>query len=182
MYTEPGKHGFNDFKEYHLWKSILRFIHPKGRCADVGCKNPKMEYIKKRLGLKVIQIDDKDFNFSDFGERHHRQFDTVFCFEVIEHVQNALSFMQQVQYLIKPYGVIYLSTPGRLKILWTKHHFHEMPPARIDKWIFKPLGLKIIRKKRIWVEHSPFFYFKGFRPLLRLFLNYTWIYELRNDS
>lgn len=176
----PGKAIEIDKEEWHLYRQIARFIGSvKGRCADIGEKNTKMECLKKLLKIdSVDQIDAPDFNECSFNA----SYDVVFCFEVIEHLQNPLAFMKQVKKLIHEDGVIYLSTPNRPKILWSECHFFEMNPDRITKWIFTPSRLKVIRKKKLWWTYSNWwFYFTGIRPLLRLFFNTKYIYELRYD-
>ena len=43
-------------------------------CLDMGEANPKMEIVKKKLGLMVKQSDGIDFNF-DKLTRHYNKFD-----------------------------------------------------------------------------------------------------------
>lgn len=75
-----------------------------------------------------------------------------------------------------------LSAPGRPKILWGEYHFREYTPAELQKWILNPLGLQIVRKKRVRIDHHWSFYFKGIRPFLRLFYGFTWIYEIKKNE
>lgn len=171
--TFPGKHAPSKVFEKKLYDNILDFMGPvRGRCADIGERNVKMEYIKSVLGVSVDQITAHDFNDCVFSG----DYDYVFCFEVIEHLQDPLRFMSEV---MKLGDVIYLTTPNRPRFLWSPHHYNELSPTRIHKWIFEPLGLSVIRRKRLYVPHKWWFYFTGVRPFLRLFLNTKWIYELK---
>jgi len=170
------------FYNEKMFNQTLRFITVGnlGKCCDIGEGNAKMEFIKSVLNIEVDQLDLPDFNFDRFNPELYCQYDTVFCLEVIEHLQNPLFFMRELRSLIKPGGVIYLSTPGRPRIIWNKHHFFEMDPSHFNKWILAPLNLKIIRKAKVRISR-PWYKYIGFRPLLRLFTNYTNIYEITNE-
>jgi len=167
---------YNDVK---LFKRYCEFISPKGRCVDIGPENAKMEYIKKHFDIEVVQMDSEDFNWRHiYSDNYGHTFQTVFCFEILEHLQNPLFFMREVKSLIRPSGgTLYLSTPGRIQWLWTDKHFIEMSPKRLQKWILEPLGLRIVRKQRLRI--TPSLRHFGIRPIIRLFTNNTWIYEIK---
>lgn len=158
-----------------LFKQTASFINPRGACCDISPKNAKMDFIKRYHGVDVEQIEISDLNTYPVVGRY----DTVFCLEVIEHLQNPLFFMRNVQLILNKGGSIYLSCPGRPQFLWTEKHFIEYTPKHLKKWILDPLGLRIIRRKRIRINHPWWWYFRGIRPFFRIFLNYTNIYEIK---
>lgn len=169
----PGKHEPSTIYEYCLYKQMLRFIGGvNGKCVDIGGQNIKMDFLKKEWGINVKQLDSEDFNECKLSGKY----DTVFCFEIIEHLQNPLHFMKQLRKIGK---TVFLTTPARPMFLWSPHHFFEMPPKHIEKFIFIPSGFTVVRKKRLYVSFRWWFYLTGIRPFLRLFLNTKWIYELR---
>lgn len=178
--TRPGYCDGKDVwvEQKHLFKKHAEFIRPMGECADIGCSNAKMEYIKSKFNIDVTQVNTKDFNYDYIGVAYKNKFDTIFCFEVLEHLQNPLFFMGQLKEMLKPGGIIYLSTPGRPKILWTEHHFMEYKPNHLKKWILDPLELMVVRRKKIRTPHTVWFHLSGLRPFLRIFLNFTNIYEI----
>ena len=92
MKTPPGlcEPTSNDKR---LNRAMLKFIDTREpNYADIGELNSKIEYIKKELNISVKQIDC-DFNFDYlFGN-----YNTIFCFEVLEHLQNPLFFMSQIK-------------------------------------------------------------------------------------
>ena len=51
------------------------------------------------------------------------QFDTVICFQVIEHIQNDLRLLSEIKRVLKPGGILYLTTPNRLTS-FTRNPFH----------------------------------------------------------
>jgi len=180
----PGKKQLNNYKDIKLFEQICKFIFKSkrdnfGQCADIGPVNVKSKYVYRWFNIPMVdqyQIDVSDF---DFDHIFYAYYDTIFCFEILEHLTNPKFFMEQLSELLLFDGTIFLSTPARPKILWDKHHFNEISSKRLEKWILKPLGLRIIRKQRIRPTHSWLFYLSGFRPFLRLFFNYSIIYEIK---
>ena len=57
----------------------------------------------------------------------HEKFDVVTCFETIEHVKNPDVLAKNIKNVVKPGGVVYISTPNDLKHdddnRWHKVHF-----------------------------------------------------------
>jgi len=148
---------------------LVKFIDPahclgKG-CADIGPVNPKMEILKTWLGLYVEQVNMPDFNFDSLSL--FPKFDVVFCFEVLEHLQNPLWFMREIERLLTPGGVLYLSMPSNPHFLRYPFHFHEIRHDMLQTWILEPLGLKIVRHRRFNFVNNWRSMFIGIRPLLR---------------
>jgi hypothetical protein len=150
--------------------------------GEIGKPNAKSDYISKKKGIMIDQLcSDYDFN-EGLPLNNGRKYNIIFCFEILEHLQNPLLFLKSLLEYWNNSGFIYLSMPARLRFLWTEHHFHEIPPKHFQKWLLNPLGLEIKRKKRIRINHSPWFYLSGIRPFFRLFFNYTWIYEIKKKK
>ena len=162
--------------DIRLFRNTAKFIGSlSGRVADMGCSNSKSEYLSRHFDIEIDQIDC-DFNFDALPMF---KYDVVLCFEVIEHLQNPLLFMTNLKGMLKPGGVIYLSTPERIRILQNNpYHFIEMNAKHLDRWILSPLKLRVLRSTRELIFHSWGFYFTGLRPLLRMFLDRTRIYEV----
>jgi len=173
----------------HLWspnskilkkyvdKKIIPFlkVNPGDHCFDLGEANPRMEYIKERLHIDVTQINLEDFNFDSMPPYRPRH--AVFALEVVEHLQNPLWFMRELKKLAGD-GAIYVILPEQPRWLWHPMHFFEMDKKHFEKWILKPLDLKIVRYKKIIFVSSWKKYLIGFRPLLKLITGKTTIYEM----
>ena len=136
-------------------------------CLDMGEYNPKIEYIKSRLNLDVIQVDNTDFNF-DYFHGLYDVADVIFALEVVEHLQNPLHFMNQCKKCLKDGGSIYVTIPCNPKWLWCDGHYNEIPRKHFEKWILEPLKLKTVRYKRINFVHDWKGVFIGFRPFMRV--------------
>ena len=113
---------------YYEWKGFTDMIgslvplNPKTRWLDYGCGNGGLvRYVRnagiadavgfdrgwivghsRKLGIPVLSEDE----ISD----HHGQFDVVTMLEVIEHVVDPLSVLQHARRLLKPNGILYLTT------------------------------------------------------------------------
>lgn len=146
---------------------------------DIGETNPKIEHVRMETGANIESLNGngRDFNRDEFFVP--RRAKTIFCFSILEHLTNPQFFLEQITKNMQPETILYLSTPGRWGMLQNKDcHFHEIKPAKIKRWIFEPLGLDVLRMARIKVHHPWYFYFLGVRPILRLFFDFTNIYEL----
>ena len=141
-------------------------ISPKSRCLDIGELNPKMEFIKKELGITVDQFVSEDFNFCKISPT--KKYDVIFLLEVVEHCQNALHLMMEVKNALNDDGSIYVTTPCNPRWMWVDGHFFEMKYKHFKKWIIEPLGLKIVRHKKLYFVHEWRGIFIGFRPLVRV--------------
>ena len=147
--------------------------------ADVGEINAKKIYLAKKFNCTIYELNCEDFNFPEFSGKYQ----TIFCFEILEHLQNPLLFMQELTKCLEDDGDLFLSMPGRIRFMWSKTHFFEMPEKHFSKWILNPLDLKIVRSKKIRIKSKiTFRSFIGIRPIIRLFLipfNYTTIYQIQ---
>ena len=183
--TKPG---FNPIDQHNsewpdMTDKIVDFMAKEplySTILDIGDRGYKSISLSKIW--EVTQLHNDDFNIptKDTGLRFH----IVTCFEMIEHIQNPLLFFSTISKYIVAGGTIYLSTPHRPKFLWPPYHFNEMSSNHLEKWILKPCGFKIVRKKRLRITDGIRWYypFTGIRPFLRWFFwNYTWIYEIKQN-
>lgn len=151
----------------------IDFIKPEGGVADCGEDNPMKHYIESYFN---ITIDSLNWDFNH-GQIRSVQYDTILCFEVLEHLMNPLLFLKEISDMLLPGGKIYLSTPYLWpQILKGGHHYHEIPTDRL-MWLFEEAGLKVVRSGRVSIAGSLIYHLKGIRPLLRYF-QYSRIYEL----
>lgn len=166
-----------DTKEYPVFiNRILNFtgtLNPGLKYADVGPANAKTGLIKKLTGIKIDQVYCYDFN----RDCMVGMYDVVFCFEILEHLQNQLHFMEQLRNLLAPYGKIFLTTPHQPKWMQSKYHYHEISPDKLKKWLIDEVDLKLIRWKKLRAPYRLHNF--GIRPLLRKIFSSTYIYEIQ---
>jgi SAM-dependent methyltransferase len=129
--TAPGLH------EFLVQRIFPRYFCAAGRALDLGAGSGALAMRLREAGWDVLAADlnvaeykaslpfvQLDFNRQDFSsELGLGSFRLVTCVEVIEHVENPIGFLRNVQRLLRPGGVAVLttpnvdSTPARIKFL-----------------------------------------------------------------
>ena len=66
----------------------------------------KKHYSRSNLKFRVMNLSALDFNDDTF--------DLVTCFEVIEHLRDDRVFLEKTSHVLKPNGVLVISTPNQL--------------------------------------------------------------------
>ena len=157
-------------------KKTLLFIEKvmpeKTSILDLSTSNKLAERIKKR-GYKVKNLDDNiDLDY-DYNCVKNKSFELVTAFEILEHIVNPFSVLQNIQ---APYLIA--SVPLSLwfsKAYWNKkdlrdRHYHEFEIRQFDMLLEKS-GWKI----KYWEKWKNPSYKIGIRPLLRHFVNRYYI-------
>ena len=126
VHSTPSKH--DDFQDWHK-KTYNFFLENKfNRILDIGCgtgdftillkkatkakevygievsKKGAEESIKKGITTLNINIDEHDLPF----EKHY--FDAIYAGEVIEHLYDSDHFLSESNRVLKPKGVLILTT------------------------------------------------------------------------
>ena len=157
------------------WSKTLNFLETCNKAKtglDIGDRTPFTLELEKVFGCKFknTSID------LDIG-RIESKYDVITAFEIIEHLYNPLHFLEQIRQGLLENGRVYLSTPeGKPYFLWAPGHFHEIHQERLHS-LFKRAQFRIIRQNTFRIHHT-YFYFTGFRPLLRGIFEKVQIYEL----
>jgi len=176
-YTSPYMHQLEETRpkiRKNIERVTFQFIGKRniGKTLDIGERNPLTEVLEKHFSTK---IDNTNIDL-DIGKLKGR-YDTIFCFEVLEHLFNPLHFLTEAYKVLKTNGKMYLSTPkGKPHFLWWKHHFHEFHEQELNHLI-KRASFKIVKRK--YYNVLPISKgFTGFRPFLRMFLQRRCMIEL----
>lgn len=146
-------------------KETIKFINPTGAVADCGENNPMKESIEKYFNIKITSLD------WNFNEKHSitEKYDTILCFEVLEHVFNPLLFLEELKRILNPGGKIYISTPYQYpQFLKAIHHYHEIPKDRL-MWLFTEANLHVVTAGKVTIAGNWYNHILGFRPILRYF-------------
>jgi len=148
------------------------------RVLDLGCGRGEFLAELKKRGCEVWGVDfDKNaikvaksyfglrnvyaMSFDDFFKLSNLpRFDIITFFEVIEHLDNPLEFIENVVKLIKDEGSIVLSTPSRDRILvnaikadFPFHHLSRWNEKAISN-LFRKFNFRIVRVE--YVEQFQF--------------------------
>ena len=128
------------------------------------------------IGDANLFLDDLEYEYGDcvttYGNlngdrwrpRKELKYDTVFCFEIIEHLMSPWMMLDRLIYWINKDTDVFITYPRRIELFWTDHHFHEYSRKRFLHMI-DDCGYKVINYEWHWF---PVWSFKGIRPILRL--------------
>lgn len=153
-YSNPYRHITPKYKTTNGdIKLIAKFIgihRNLGKVLDIGSSNPKGKGLEKHFG---IEIDNTTLDL-DINELYG-SYDTVFCFEVIEHVFNSLHLLLEIKKVLKIGGRLFITTPKhRPYLLRGKEHFHEFYKVDLlnlaERAGFKIMKFRVIRRRLFW--------------------------------
>lgn len=158
------------------WGKTMSFLAPmeSATCGlDIGDRTPFTSELESFFGCP-FDSTAVDLDVDILAGRY----DIVTCFEVIEHLFNPLHCLLQIEKVLASDGRLYLSTPRyKPHVVWDPQHFHEMSSRSIGSLIDRA-GFTIIRQKVITILPW-WFYFTGFRPLIRGLFDRIWLFELK---
>lgn len=171
----PGLNGYDVDLPNNTIRKRIRFLkkfyhHSPEDTLDIGSSN----YVGRSLGIKHNTLEC-DFNYELVTEKN--KYKVVTCFEVIEHLMNPLTLLENIHKILEDNGTLYLSTPVCPIISWFfgKYHITEYKKFMMRN-ILEYAGFKVVNHKiiRAW---DWWFMFGGFRPFFRTWLHRYQFYE-----
>lgn len=174
-YESTSDYGIKDITTPKIYRGFHKSFLKKCKSSfkkdsyllELGCGAGEFINEVEKLGCRVFGVDfdkkaievaKKHFNLKNvfamsfdefFKKTDLPKFDYIVFFEVIEHLDNPLEFIENVKKNLKEEGKIYLSTPSRERILvdWNNWDF---PPHHLTRWnkesisnLFSKIGFKI---------------------------------------
>jgi SAM-dependent methyltransferase len=146
------------YKDYHKkFFKIYKNFSKNTKILDLGCGTGEFIAELQKRGCEVWGVDfDKDAievakkyfklknvyneSFEDFFQRPDIfPFDIITFFEVVEHLDNPLKFIQNVKEILKSDGKIILTTPCRERFLVNLASW-DFPPHHLTRWNKKALS------------------------------------------
>jgi ubiquinone/menaquinone biosynthesis C-methylase UbiE len=99
--------------------------------------------------VEVVQGDVAALPFAD-GE-----FDLVVCFEVIEHVEDRDTVLDELSRVLGPEGILCISTPNRLVYPpGNPHHIHEYEPEEFDQALAQRFTRVTLYRQAAWLASA----------------------------
>ena len=100
------------------------FVKKTDKVFDCGCGSGSKTIILSKYSDDVIGGDldkriEADINFRKISDKEYgseNEFDAVFSFDVIEHVQDDLGFLKELARITRPGGVVVVGTPNRNRL------------------------------------------------------------------
>lgn len=124
----------------YIDKKIVRILEsePRGALLDVPCGEGRFSEKARKMGFDVTAGDiiysestPEDFKYIDLNNPlpfPDEYFNAIICIEGIEHLENHFLVIREFSRILKPGGLMILSTPNvlslesRWKFFWTGYH------------------------------------------------------------
>lgn len=142
---------------------ISKHINAHGSVLDLGAGEGALSARLADMGFSVTAADKEENNFKCKNARFHKvnfddaeeignfvsnyenKFDVVMGIEVIEHVQDQWQYIRQLIKMVKPGGIVLVTTPNttswlsRLIFLFTGH-FHQFSDKDLSYGHISPIS------------------------------------------
>jgi len=161
--TKESYYRIHDNDQY----SKLSFIELKElrgkKIVDIGCGAGSFLDLIKGFASETFAIEPAKYYHNDLASKNHKvfssindlllisegQFDYVTSFSVIEHVDDPLDFVLSASKLLKPGGILILSTPNSddLLLKLMPKDYSSFFYRVVHKWYFNKKSLAFIAKK-----------------------------------
>lgn len=136
---------YNHLMHIAAYNYSLKYASDKN-VLDYGCGSGYGSHILSDAGYKVTGVDideeiliyarktyrSENLIFKHISELSNEKFDIITAFQVIEHVKNPRYLLSKLRSLLKPEGLILLSTPDKKNRLftfiqrpWNIYHYKE---------------------------------------------------------
>lgn len=109
--------------------AFIRAAQDKVQLAIGIDTNPAAVKKAAQSGARVYET-----TVADFSETHREQFDVVTAFQVLEHLDEIMPFVEDAYRCVAPGGVLYVSVPNRQRRLRSEFEALDHPPHHITKW------------------------------------------------
>lgn len=136
-------------------KYFKKNIPKTARILDVGCGNCLFVYEADRAGYQKANGVDFDNNIIAAADRlglagrcvvssdvSNGEYACATAFEVLEHVEDPLSFVRMLRDIVEPGGYIVVSVPNAMRVPDIVPKAYDSPPHHMTRWT--PESLKKI--------------------------------------
>lgn len=145
---------------FHFLRSELRALAPGSRILEIGCGLGYLAYAIRSAGYDITSIDisgeavaKAKASFGDFYEVRDifdlaretaNRYDAVIACELIEHLEDPVSFFKAAGHAVRPGGKILITTPNKSAAPLQSHWLTELPPVHL--WWFSETAIRMIAK------------------------------------
>jgi SAM-dependent methyltransferase len=160
-----------------LKKLFTEYVPPGGNALDLGCGRCLFTDIQPNWPFRIFagdldvglirerknEVPQNYWFVSDVLHAPFRSeyFDALFAGEIIEHVSDPAGVLQEWKRVLKPGGVIILTTPNRERLLakiegrerpYSPDHLRELSYNELRDEVLPAAGLKVLETRGIYLE------------------------------
>lgn len=122
---------------------IPNIIKPGMKVADIGCGEQPLRSLLEYCDVDYTSIDviqNKKNNVDIIADissipLDSNSFDAIVCTEVLEHCFDARKALQELSRLLKPCGVIIITTPFNFCLHEVPYDFQRLTPFYLEYWL-----------------------------------------------
>lgn len=196
-----------------IYASVLRHVQALGlpsgaKILDAPCGDGEVSIELAKLGFDISGVDmvdellpearaalDGRFRVADITRPlpwPDASFDLILCVEGIEHLEDAFAFLREINRLVKPGGILIVTTPNiislRSRMRFFGSGFYNCDPRPLDESARHPLhhiGLRTFPELRYLLHTSGFqlvtadaTHTKPISYAYSIFAPWMWLYTL----
>ncbi|MBA3807991.1 MAG: class I SAM-dependent methyltransferase [Solirubrobacterales bacterium] len=141
------------------------------RVLDAGCGTGYgMQILKEGGAARVLGVDISEaavaraleLNADDHVDARHGdlralpfaddEFDTIVCFEAIEHIDKQGQAISELRRVLRPGGILAISSPNRdVYPPGNPHHTHEFIPQELEETLTREFGHVLLCRQSPWL-------------------------------
>ncbi len=128
-----------------------RMLAAAGASEVVGIdKDPRAVEAAAASVPESVRLDVGDVNELPYEDQ---SFDLVVCFEMIEHVAEPERVLDQLRRVLRPDGLLVISTPNRdVFTPGNPHHLHELTPGELTGALGRRFRSVALRRQDTWIS------------------------------
>jgi ubiquinone/menaquinone biosynthesis C-methylase UbiE len=196
-----------------IYASVVQRVQalslPRGaKILDAPCGDGEVSIELAKLGFEISAVDMVDELLpaarAALGNRFHiadmtrplpwpdASFDLILCVEGIEHLEDAFAFLGEMHRLLKPGGIVVVTTPNiislRSRMRFFGSGFYNCDPRPLDESARHPMhhiGLRTFPELRYMLHTSGFqltavaaTHIKSISYVYSIFAPWMWLYTL----
>lgn len=154
-------------------KRVVKEIDSRDDILEIGCSvgyflSTVADYVHMAYGTEWDRkaqayirdcIEKPNIKVSDNPEDFNQQFDKIFMFHVLEHIEEPVSFLENLKNILKPNGIIYIEVPNVDDVLvktYACDAFKDFYYKKAHLYNFNETGLSYIFEHAGYQYHIDF--------------------------
>ena len=180
-YTPPDDQPFlwelHEYKKTRLRRLFEKYIPAGGRALDVGCGRSLFSEIDVTFPFSVVagdleyvgvrtragEVPEQQWGVFDADRLPFadQQFDAVFAGEIIEHTPDAAATLAEWRRVLRPGGVVIITTPNRERLLavadrrerpYSEDHLSELSYRELAGPLLRDAGFELVEQSCLYLE------------------------------